>query len=340
MSKGSDVAGIADAVSGWFQSHARDLPWRRRVRDPYHALVSEFMLQQTQVARVVERFEAFVARFPDVGSLARAQERSVLAMWSGLGYYRRARHLHQAAKQIARDHAGEVPSDLRTLRSLPGIGAYTAGAIASIAFGARHAAIDGNVVRVLLRIRGEEVSAEAGREPVTRLAEALVREADSPGMLNEGLMELGAVVCTPRSPACGSCPVSAWCRARERGSQERIPARSARATRSRLWCASVVVRDGTGRLMVEQRPREGLWAGLWQAPTIERADRAPTPEEVEAALGIGALERVERFERVLTHRLVAFDVYRGRGGADGAFKTRAQIERLGLASPQRRILLG
>lgn len=330
---------IAEAVCTWFGREARDLPWRRPNREPYWALVSEFMLQQTQVARVVDRFEAFIRRFPDVSTLARAREASVLAMWSGLGYYRRARHLHAAARRIDQAHEGRVPADVEALRALPGVGEYTAGAISSMAFGQRVPAVDGNVTRVLLRLSGVEMDAAAGKPEATRLATELVEAAPSPGVLNEGLMELGAVICTPRSPACERCPVATWCVARQAGTQARIPSPARKAARRRLWCASVLVGDGEGRLLVQRRPSGGLWAGLWQAPTLERTDRAPSEAEVRKALGVRSLERVASFERVLTHRVVTFDVYRGRGGTGGAFKTRQQVERLGLATPQRRVLL-
>lgn len=330
---------MVEAICGWFAGAARELPWRRDGCDPYHALVSEFMLQQTQVSRVVDRFEAFIARFPDVGTLARARESSVLAMWSGLGYYRRARALHAAARQIAGEHEGRVPSSVDALASLPGVGSYTAGAIASIAFDRPVPAIDGNVARVLLRIEGVETDVSSGRQRVERLATALVELADSPAALNEGLMELGALVCTPRSPGCDRCPIATWCGARQAGLQDRIPVKATRAARSRLWCASVVVCDDEGRLLVQRRRADGLWAGLWQAPTVERTDRAPTIDEVAGELGVSSLERIERFERVLTHRRVTFDVYRGEGAIEGSFKTRRQIERLGLATPQRRVLL-
>jgi len=337
-----DAGGAAEAVCAWFRSNARDLPWRPGVigeaRDPYHALVSELMLQQTQVARVVERFEAFIRRFPDVRTLARARESSVLALWSGLGYYRRARHLHAAAKEIVERHGGEVPASLGELVALKGVGEYTAGAVASIAFGRRVAAVDGNVVRVLLRVEGRRLTSAAGRGPATRLARSLVEATEAPGVLNEGLMELGATVCTPRSPRCEACPIAGWCRARKEGGQDRIPVPARRPGRARLWCASIVVEDDRGRLLVERRASSGLWSGTWQAPTVERVDRRPRPEEVADALGLRRIEFVGSFERVLTHRLVGFDVYRG-SGPTGTFKTRAQIARLALATPQRRVLL-
>jgi len=352
---------IARRLTGWFEAHRRDLPWRPAEggdRDPYHALVSEAMLQQTQASRVAARFELFLERFPTVEALAAADEQAVLAEWSGLGYYRRARHLHRAAKVIVEEHAGAVPRDVQTLRSLPGVGRYTAGAVASIVFGESAPLVDANVVRVVLRLEGRALaptSAEAQALAWER-ASALVDAAADPGAFNEGLMELGALVCTPRAPQCPVCPLARQCAARREGREASIPAPSPKKRRKRVHHACVIVEDERGRVLVERRPAEGLWAGLWQAPTIE-SEAPPDAEATLAALG----ERLGRpgiartlgsdgsFTVATTHRLVEFHLWRASGPiAPGGvprrrgrrWATRAEIARLPLASPHRRVLLG
>ncbi len=204
------------ALLAWYGRHRRDLPWRLDPPNAYATLVSEFMLQQTQVATVIPYFDRFMRRFPTVQSLARARIDSVLPYWAGLGYYRRCHHLHAAAKAIVREHGGRVPQDVEVLRSLPGVGAYTAGAVASIAFGVRAPAVDGNVRRVLARVIGathfDTSGAQGGstQQRLVALAERLV-PAKRPGDFNQALMELGATVCSPRTPQCGSCPVRRLC---------------------------------------------------------------------------------------------------------------------------------
>jgi len=210
-------------VLSWYRKHKRDLPWRR-TRDPYAIWVSEIMLQQTRVDTVLPFYERFLRRFPGVRSLARARESQVLAAWSGLGYYRRARNLHAAARALVRRHAGRLPEDRASLLELPGIGEYTASAIASIAFGRASAAVDGNVVRVLARIGGHSGRRDspALHATVTAMAESLA-EGPHPGDWTQGLMELGALICLTREPLCLRCPASRFCVARRRGHPERFP---------------------------------------------------------------------------------------------------------------------
>ncbi len=350
MSARTRDARIAGAVEAWFRAHARPLPWRTEPREPYLALVSEAMLLQTQASRVAERFPRFVARFPTVVSLAAADERDVLAEWSGLGYYRRARLLHAAARAVVNDHAGRVPSDAGALRSLPGVGRYSAGSIASIAFGAREPIVDGNVARVLLRVEGRpaEHGSRVAMVWAWERATALVRRATSPAALNEGLMELGAITCTPRAPACGGCPLRRLCSARRAGTQGSIPSPKRRSVRVRLHVACVVSRDARGRTLVERRDGPGLWAGLWQPPSVESRARAPTRAAVARLVGLppAALVRAQAFEFLTTHRAVRFIVWSAEGApplarpARGRWRTIAQSARLPLASPHRRILRG
>ncbi len=341
--------GIVEKVTAWFATPgtARELPWRTRPRDPYIALVSEIMLQQTQASRVAERLPLFLRTFPDVRRLARAPESRILAAWSGLGYYRRARLLHAAAKEVVAHFDGVVPRDVEDLLTLPGVGRYTAGAVSSIVFGERAPIADGNVARVLLRVEGEpmEHGAPATMAWTWDRAERLVRLAKDPGAFNEGLMELGATVCTPRNPRCDACPLARRCRARATGMQASIPAPKRRTKREVAHHAAVVVRDGAGRLLVERRPASGLWAGMWQPPTVETSGRAAGKQVVARAVGLDSVRRREEFVFLTTHREVRFTVWDGTAGVGwtpgrGVFRSRKQLERLALGTPQRRVLLG
>ncbi len=252
----------------WYHSNKRDLPWRQ-TSDPYAIWVSEIMLQQTRVAAVIERYTAFLERFPTIESLAAADEQQVLALWSGLGYYRRARMLHKAAKEVAGDYAGVMPRTAAELRNLPGIGSYTAAAIASIAHGEPIAVVDGNVERVLSRIQGwnshDTVSESAVRRKVDQFAQTLV-DPRHPGDFNQAIMELGATVCTPRNPQCLVCPCARDCRTL---GEHRTPKR-APATSREIACA-LVTRENAGvvEILLEQRPATNtVMPGLWELPAI------------------------------------------------------------------------
>jgi A/G-specific adenine glycosylase len=268
---------MRDVKSGellnWYRTHSRTLPWRREPRDPYHVVVSEFMLQQTQVDRVVPRFESFVRRFPSFETLAQAPEEVVLAEWSGLGYYRRARLLHRLAREVAA-RSGGLPRSAVDLVDLPGIGPYTAAAVASLAFGQAEPVLDGNVMRVGARVLALELdprSAEGRRRLRNWVAELMKNE--SPAQVNEALMELGATVCTPADPGCGHCPIGAECEARELGRQAEFPPpRRRRASESLRWLAAcVVAEDGTWLL---RKIVEGpILRGLWLPPLMELDDR-------------------------------------------------------------------
>ncbi len=260
-----DPQAFRRALLGWYRHHRRDLPWRR-TRDPYAILVSEVLLQQTRIEAAVDYYRRFLARFPTAEALARASEEEVLQAWEGLGYYRRARLLHRAAGEIVDRHGGEVPSDMEGLASLPGVGPYTAGAVASIAFGQAVPAVDGNVVRVLARLLclEEDVTRAAARRRLHAYARALVPK-DDPGTFNQALMELGALVCLPKGPRCGSCPVVTWCEARAQGREARLPRRRpSRAVPERPAAFAVVERDG--HFLLVRRARDGLLGGLWALP--------------------------------------------------------------------------
>lgn len=259
---------LARSLVAWYQESARDLPWRR-TRDPYAIWISEVMLQQTRVEVVAGRWAEFLRRFPDLATLARADESDVLAAWAGLGYYRRARQLHAAARRVIEVHGDALPRDAATLRLLPGFGAYTAGAVASIAFGERVAAIDGNVERVLARLLALDADPRkaAGAAIVREVAVGLLRD-ESPATLNQALMELGALVCTPRNPRCASCPWRSGCRARAAGDPTRWPQRPARKASVDVASYAAVVRGSKGHLW-RRRPEGVPNAGLWELPTTD-----------------------------------------------------------------------
>lgn len=249
----------------WYGKHARDLPWRRS-RDAFRVWVSEVMLQQTQVDTVRPYFERFMAAFPNVATLAKADEQDVLRLWEGLGYYRRARSLHAAAKQVVADHAGQMPGDVGTLLTLAGIGRYTAGAIVSIAYDKPAPILEANTIRLLTRLiayDGEPTST-AGQKRLWAVAEELLPTKGC-SMFNQALMELGALVCTPTAPRCEACPVEQLCRARAEGSVERLAPTTKKLKFTDAREAAVVVRKGATVLVRQCGPGE-RWAGLWDFP--------------------------------------------------------------------------
>jgi A/G-specific adenine glycosylase len=250
---------IRAKLLAWYDAHARDLPWRES-RNPYRVWVSEIMLQQTRVAAVVEHYHEFLRRFPTVNKLAAAREASVLAAWSGLGYYRRARMLHAAAKVVARERGGRFPENSAEWRTLPGVGRYTAAAIASIALREAVAVVDGNVERVLQRITGKVTSGER----IWQLAESLL-DRNRPGDFNQAMMELGATVCTPRSPACLTCPLGELCDTR--GELRSAGKKSRQAQREIHYALD----RRNGSVFLTQRPADiRLMAGMWELPEIPR----------------------------------------------------------------------
>jgi len=275
------IARVRGRLLEWYERSRRDLPWRRS-RDPYAIWVSEIMLQQTRVAVVVERYLAFMARFPTLLSLAQAPEQEVLALWSGLGYYRRARMLHKAAQFVAEHYGGNLPKTAEELRSLPGIGAYTAAAIASIAYGERVAVVDGNVERVLCRLEGWKAGSRADggaliRRKIEKLAAELVCP-ERPGDSNQALMELGATLCLPRNPQCLVCPVAADCKIQ--GEHQTAP-RPPMICREAAHALSVRSRKKAGQVrsevLLEQRPASlTVMPGLWELPTLTES---AVPEE-------------------------------------------------------------
>lgn len=301
------------ALLAFYDGERRDLAWRR-TSDPYRIWISEVMLQQTRVAAVIPFYERWLARFPTVEALAGAPTDDVLRTWEGLGYYSRARNLQQAARIVTERHAGCVPRDPATLRSLPGIGEYTAGAIASIAYGVRAPAVDGNVRRVLARLLDEPRPSPA---LLRRVASALV-PAERAGDFNQALIELGATVCIRTGPVCERCPIARVCLAHARGTQAERPAPRARKAVPTIDLATAVVLDGRGRVLVVRRPDRGLLAGLWCFPAAPvEGVAAAAAEEVVARLGVRVRnpQPLGTITHLFTHRRERYHVVRFRTSA-------------------------
>jgi A/G-specific adenine glycosylase len=265
--------GFSRRLLAWFERHGRkDLPWQRRP-EPYRVWVSEIMLQQTQVATVVPYYEHFMARFPDLSSLAAAPVDEVLHLWSGLGYYARARNLHRAAQIVCERHGGALPTERETLESLPGIGRSTAGAILALACGQRHPILDGNVRRVLCRYHGIE-----GWPGEATVAHTLwdLAEAHTPptrvAAYTQAIMDLGATLCTRTRPACTDCPVAGGCHARAQGRQQALPAPRPAPERPLRHTRFLILRRPDGRVLLERRPPSGVWGGLWSFPECALED--------------------------------------------------------------------
>jgi A/G-specific adenine glycosylase len=334
----------------FYDRSRRDLPWRAS-GNPYAVWVSEVMLQQTRVSTVLRYFPAWMRRFPSVRALADAKEADVLHAWQGLGYYSRARRLHGAAKAVVERHGGELPSDPAALRALPGVGAYSAGAIASIAFGLPEPIVDGNVVRVLSRAFG--LRGDPEKAPLKRTLWTLARElvpAERAGDFNQALMELGATVCTPRSPLCDDCPLRARCVARSAGLVEQLPELKRREPPTQVRVASAIVR-ANGRVLVVQVPDDAnRWAGLYTFPQVERGAREGA--KLAAARAVleqaGLVAKVEQRSAVVNHTITRFRITleafdaavpssRARPTARASFVRAQDLEELAMPAPHRKL---
>ena len=292
---------FAPTIIRWQRRHGRhDLPWQG-TRDPYAIWLAEIMLQQTQVSTVVPYYQRFRARFPDIASLAAASEDEVLRLWSGLGYYSRARNLHRAAQVVVERHGGKFPEALADIASLSGIGRSTAAAIAGFAFGARSAILDGNVKRVLARhfLVGGFPGERAVERKLWALAESLVPARDNAAYI-QGLMDLGATVCTARAPQCPSCPVRATCGARAEGRVADFPAPRPRKVVPTRRTSMLVLRHG-GEVMLEKRPSVGVWGGLWCFPELARGEDAGALSERRYGCRTSRVERLGVLRHGFTH---------------------------------------
>jgi A/G-specific adenine glycosylase len=304
-----DAVGLPDSVwltgfrrrlRAWYARHARDLPWRRS-RDPYRIWVSEIMLQQTQVATVEPYFARFVDTWPTIADLAAAERYQVLRLWEGLGYYRRAVQMHEAAGRIVAEHGGQFPRDPQAVLRLPGIGRYTAGAILSIAFDARQPILEANTLRLfsrLLAFRGQPTSS-AGQRLLWAMAEAVL-PARHVGQFNQALMELGSQVCTPRRPSCGACPVRMLCRAACANLVAEIPRPKVKPAVEQVREAALIVRNA-GRVLLVQRPAGARWAGLWDFPRFPVDGSTPAEQHRRLADALRVLTGIDaRIGQLLT----------------------------------------
>ena len=289
----------------WFSAHQRPLPWRNAY-DAYHVWVSEVMLQQTRMEVVLRYYGHFLARFPDLASLARASDDEVLSAWSGLGYYRRARMLRDGARAVVGEHRSVVPRDVARLSQITGIGRYTAGAISSIAYGRRAPIVDGNIARILSRLSGidEPLGSPALMRAAWREAERLVEACQSPRDFNQGLMELGALVCKPRSPECGSCPLRRHCFAYQNKRTESLPRKKIKPETRDMNVALYIVRDRRGRVLM-RREAGALMNAMFHLPHGDTSLLSGAPLRVESP------RLVATFRHTITTRRVAFSVYAG-----------------------------
>lgn len=339
------MAGFAGHVVRWQRAHGRnDLPWQGS-RDPYRVWLSEVMLQQTQVAVVLDYYPRFLARFPEVRALAAASQDEVFALWSGLGYYSRARNLHRCAQEVVQRHGGEFPRDAATLQTLPGIGRSTAAAIAAFCFGERAAILDGNVKRVLARVLGygADLASAANERALWREALALLPSRDLARNMpryTQGLMDLGATVCVPRNPGCLICPVQALCVAAREGRPQAYPVKTRKLRRGAqsLWLLHA---HSGAEVWLQKRPAPGVWAGLYCLPVFDSREAL---EQAVPARVRGALRDGEAFLHVLTHKDLHLHPVRAampraaRVDGEGAWFGPQQWPGLGLPAPVRRLL--
>jgi A/G-specific adenine glycosylase len=340
---------FGDAVVAWQKKYGRhDLPWQN-TQDPYAVWLSEIMLQQTQVVTVREYFARFMTRFPTVADLAAAHQDEVLGLWSGLGYYSRARNMHRAAQDVMALHGGVFPRDSETLQTLPGIGRSTAAAVASLCFGEPIAILDGNVKRVLTRYLGFEndLASSKVEKELWAIAQTMLPQRDVTNAMpryTQGVMDLGATVCTPKKPQCAQCPLADACVAKTEGQPEAYPVktRKLKRTSEQLWLLHAVTREGNVWLM--QRPQTGVWAGLYCLPMFESFDSllAALPAKHHAQLHEGAV-----FKHVLTHKdmhlhpveLTLSSAFKlGAAMGEGQWVAEADWPLLGLPAPIRKLL--
>ncbi len=308
-------ADLRAALLAWYDDHARTLPWRAppgatERTDPYRVWLSEVMLQQTTIPHATPYFERFTARWPTVTDLAAVEDSDLMAAWAGLGYYARARNLLACARAVANDHSSVFPDTEAGLLALPGVGAYTAAAVAAIAFDRPANVVDGNVERVVSRLFAVETPLPAARPELKRLAGTLVTD-DRPGDWAQALMDLGSTICRPKSPLCLVCPISGFCAGRAIGAPERYPVKAAKTARPHRQGVAWVLRDGRGRVALVRRPDKGLLGGMVGLPTGDWSDalddRPPVPADWTDA---GAIEHV------FTHFSLTLWVRVARGGGD------------------------
>lgn len=348
-----NLPGIAAPLLDWWDTGHADLPWRR-TRDPYAIWVAEVMLQQTQITTVIPYYRRWLAQFPTIAALAAAPLAEVLKQWEGLGYYSRARHLHAAAQRVMQEYGGEMPQTAAELQRLPGIGRYTAGAIASIAFGEHAPVLDGNVTRALTRLfdLADDVTQTTTKRQLWALAQRLV-PADRPGDYNQALMELGQTICTTTKPGCSLCPLRRLCLAAARGTQLERPQRPPRQRTPHYDVVAGIIWRADGRFLIAQRPLQGLLGGLWEFPggkcepgeSHAQALRREIQEELALDIVVGPPQI--SLKHAYTHFRITLHAYHARyqggqpqhlGVMDHAWVTLAELETYAFAATDRQII--
>jgi A/G-specific adenine glycosylase len=309
---------VSEDLLAWYDIHRRELPWRAKqgeACDPYRVWLSEIMLQQTTVAAVTPYYRGFLERWPSVAALAAASQDEVLGAWAGLGYYSRARNLHRAAQVVTQEHGGVFPATAEALRKLPGIGPYTAGAIAAIAYGECVAAMDANAERVIARLAAEEEALPKSRRRLAVLAAPLVPEQRA-GDFAQALMDLGATICVPKRPLCGACPLTGHCIGRARGIAEQLPRKAPERARPLKRGAAFVALDGSGAVYLVRRPEKGLLGGMLQPPLGAWIEAFPEPKRAleEAPFHGEWIKQAGMVRHGFTHFQLEMEVYVARFG--------------------------
>lgn len=315
---------VRTALVSWFLEEKRDLPWRK-TKDPYKIWVSEVMLQQTKVDTVIPYYERFITKYPSLESLAHAKEEELLKEWEGLGYYSRARNLQAGVKEVVESYGSVVPNTRKEISKLKGVGPYTAGAVLSIAYGVPEHAVDGNVMRVLSRLL--LIKEDIAKPKTKKIFEEAVMELideDNPSAFNQGLMELGAVICTPTKPKCLLCPVRENCTAFFEGMQEQLPIKTINKKTKVHKMKAVVIENDDGQVLLEKRPSKGLLANMWQFPMVELPTATHTMEEViEHDYGIEILKGEELivFKHIFSHLVWEMESFEGKLKAEKELPT-------------------
>lgn len=327
----------------WFDANHRDLPWREtKPRDPYHVWISEIMLQQTRTEAVKPYFNAWMERFPTIADVAAAEEADVLHAWQGLGYYSRARNIHKAAQVIVSEYGGQMPKTVEDIRALPGIGEYTAGAISSIAFGAKEPAIDGNLLRVFARLYAirDDILKNPAKKEIRAIAESVI-PADRPGDFNEAMMDLGADVCIPKAPRCRLCPIRQSCEAVRLGIEAELPVRTKKKPQT-VFYAACGLAERNGKYLLHKRLAKGMLANMWEFPMAldedEEKSRALLAELLHGTLS----GKVWELTHIFTHRIWhmrAFPVvdFIAPEGNDWQWFTAKELREIPLAGPHARL---
>lgn len=325
----------------WFDGAKRELPWREtKPRNPYHVWVSEIMLQQTRTEAVKPYFHSWVERFPTIEALADADEADVLHAWQGLGYYSRARNLHKAAKILKENYRSLMPKSLAEVKALPGIGDYTAGAILSMAYGQREAAIDGNVLRVYARLYNveEDILKSTGKKKIVSLVEETLPARA--GDFNEALMDLGAEICIPKHPRCEACPISNFCEALKHGNTESLPYRTPKKPQQEFSAAcAICIREG--KVLLRLRPPKGMLASMWEFPMALSAGAEDARMEIEKVLQGKVLQDLWHYSHIFTHRIWHMTAYEMESFEvpEGEYRwfTPEEYKKIPLAGPHARL---